>query len=149
MSVDIDALQFYSGYPIDKIIETNTVSIVNNGATNQAPQTANITTDTFPNSYGKQCFVRFVWSIDNGANFNSSTSHLVYTFTYNTVAPLPVTSSTLSGLQAAVSIGVSNNNVTVLTGNGYHGTVTDNGTTYTYTPISQTFIIKYALFSID
>lgn len=145
--IDINKLQFYSGNPIDKIVATpDPVIITNSGGTTQAPQTAFLTSDTYPNPYGKACFVRYKWSID-GQNFNAGEAHLVYTFTINTVAPAPVTSNTLSGLQAAVAIGVSNNTVTILTASGYHGTVTDNGTVYTYTPIAQNFTVQYTLFT--
>jgi len=144
-AVNLNKVLYASLYPIDKITHTGTTSIVNDGATTQAPQTAKITTTTIANPYGAQCYVRFVWSV-NGVDFNSAETQLMYTFVFSTIAPAPVTSTTLTGLQGAVSVAVDATNITFLTGNGLHGNVTDNGTVFTYTPTSQTFTIKYALF---
>lgn len=141
---DLDLLSFLSLHAIDKVVDSGTISIVNSGATTQAPQTAKIVESTLTNSYGRAAFVRLVWSIDGGTNYQSLDSQLVYTFTI-TVTP-PGTTATFSGLKAAVSVGVSNSLITFTTANGLHGNVSDNGVTYTYTPTSLTFNIKYAIF---
>lgn len=141
---DITKLDFLSADPIDKIVATGSVTVTNDGATNQAPQTAKIVENSITNPYGKAVFCRYIWSVD-GVNFNSPESHLVYTYTDTT----PGGSSTLAGLQAAVSVGVSSTSIIFRTANGYHGNVSDNGTTYTYTPNSQTFTIKYALYEVS
>ena len=140
---DLDFLSFLSVHPIDKIVTSGTTSIVNSGATTQAPQTAFIVSSSIANPYGRAAFVRAVFSVDGGASYQSLDSQLTYTFNL-TVTPPGIT-VTLSGLQAAMSIGVSDSIITFVTANGYHGNVTDTGT-YTYTPISQTFDIKYAVF---
>lgn len=155
MGVDVTKLQFYSGYPIDKVVATGTTTIVNDGnttntGTNTGSQTAKVTTTTIPNPYGKKCFCRFGWSIDGGVSFNTPDSHLVYGFTI-TFTDIPVTSSPLQALQAAVSVGVDANNITILTGNGYHGNqseLSSQPNTVGYTPISLTFVIKYSLFEV-
>lgn len=135
---------FDSLHPIDKILITDTITDVNDGSTS-FNQEAKIKTITLPNPYGKKVFIRAKWTID-GVNYNSLDTHIVYTYTYNTVAPAPVTSATLSGLKAAVSVGVSDSSIVFLTGNGLHGNVTDNGTVITYTPTPQTFTITYVLY---
>lgn len=144
MTVDRSKLQFYSGDPIDKVVATRTVTYTNDGATTQAPQTAKIQTDTIDNPYGKKCFARFKWSVD-GTNFNSPTTVLSYTYTSTN----PGGSTIITGQKAAVSVGVSDSTIYFVTGNGWHGDVSDDGTTYTYTPTSQTFTIKYALFEVE
>lgn len=147
MPIDIDKLAFLSHHPIDKIVETGTYEVTNDGDTTgaQTPQKAKIVTDSINNPYSKKVFVRFVWSVD-GTNFNAPDSHLIYSFTITNPAPATVT---LSGLQAAVAVGISSDTIKFITANGYHGDVDDDGVTYTYTPISQTFTFKYALFEVS
>lgn len=142
-SIGLGKVHFTNYFPTDKILATGTQTITNDGATNQAPQSAKVTTTSIANPAAKQCFVRYVWSVD-GINFNSAETHLIYTFTDVN----PGGSTTLTGLKAAVSVGVSSTSIIFLTGNGLHGNVSDNGVTYTYTPTSQVFTIKYALYEI-
>lgn len=149
MGWDLSKLTFLSTYPIDKVVATGTFSVTNSGATGQSPQTALVVSGTTPNPYAKRCFVRASWSVDGGANYQSLDSQLVYTFNMTTIPPAPAHSAILNGLQAAASIGVSDSLITFTTANGYHGDVTDNGTVYAFTPISQTFLFKYALFEIS
>lgn len=140
----ITGLDFLSTDPIDKIVQQGTVTVTNDGATNQAPQTSKIVESTVTNNYGKAVFCRYMWSVD-GTNYNGADTHLVYSYTLTNGGG----SSTLGGLKAAVSVGVSASTITFRTANGLHGNVSDDGVTYTYTPTSQTFTIKYALFEID
>lgn len=146
--INKDLVNFAAPYfPIDKIVNTGTKTIVNNGATTAAPQTSKIVTSTDPNPYLKKCFCRFVYSIDGGVSYNGEDAHLAYTYDY-TFTPGPFT-STLGGLKAAVSVGVDAANVNFVTANGYHGNVTDDGVNITYTTNSLTFIIKYALYEVE
>lgn len=154
MTVDTTRLNFYNGYPIDKVVYTNTIIVVNDGnttttGTNDQSQAAKIVTSTIANPYGRACFVRYKWAI-NGTNFNSGMAHLLFSFT-KTITSIPSTSSPQKGLQAAVSVGASDSTVYFRTANGLHGNVVvvnpaDNDG---YTPTSQTFTIKYALFERD
>jgi hypothetical protein len=146
---DRNKLNFFTGDPVDKIVYEGTITITNDGATAQSPQTAKIVESRIANPYGKKTLCRFVYSVDGGASFNGQDAHLAYTFTITGVPPAPAFSTTLGGLRAAVSIGVTASEIIFRTANGYHGNVTDNGTVYTYTPNSQDFIIKYALFEVD
>jgi hypothetical protein len=136
---DRTKLNFFTGDPVDKIVYEGTASITNDGATSQAPQSAKIVESRITNPYGKKALCRFVFSID------------AYTYTITLVPPSPGAGIvvTLGGLKAAVSIGVSDSEIVIRTANGFHGNVTDNGTTYTYTPTSLTFDIKYALFEVE
>ena len=146
MTVDITKLAYSSEYPIDKVVATETVSVVNDGATSD-PQTAKIVSSSITNPYGSKCFVRAKWSVDGGTTYNSLDSRLHYTFSY-TITTIPVT-NTFSGLKAAVVIGVSNSTITFRTANGFHGNVSDDGVTVSYTPTSLTFDIKYALYEVN
>ena len=142
MSADVNKLAFSSEYPIDKIVASGTVQVVNDGATSNSPQTAKIVTSTITNPYGKKCFARAIFSVD-GTNFSPLTSHLVYTFTLNPGSVI------LSGLKAGCSVGVSTLSIFFRTANGFHGNASLSGATYTYTPTSLTFTIKYALFEVS
>lgn len=148
---DRTKLNFFTGDPVDKIVYEGTASITNDGATSQAPQSAKIVESRITNPYGKKALCRFVFSIDGGTSYNGQDAHLAYTYTITLVPPSPGAGivTTLGGLKAAVSIGVSDSEIVIRTANGFHGNVTDNGTIYTYTPTSLTFDIKYALFEVE
>lgn len=154
MAVDRDKLNFYSEDPIDKIVAPRVRrTITNSGYTanqNGKSQTANVTSNTYTNPYGKKCFVRGRWSIDGGSNWSTFDSHIKYTYTVKfSGANLPNQSGL--NLGAAVSIGVSKDYVKILTANGYHGTVTVNvnNNSESYTPTSKTFLVEYELFEIE
>lgn len=139
---------FYSGDNIDKVVYSGAHTVVNDGNTSD-PQQAKIVEDQITNPYLKKCFIRYKWSIDNGSNWQSSQTHLLFQYTI-TIASVGVTSPPQQGLRAAVSCGVSDSKIYFRTGNGYHGNVTQDTPTspsvYTRTP--QTFIIQYSLFEI-
>ena len=152
MNPDRDKLHFYTGDPIDKIVapvvQRTIVNDGNTGGTTQW-QTAKIVQQDYPNPYGKKCFVRGKWSIDGGATWNTFEAHLLLSFTI--ILTNPSQPSQLgSGLKAAVSIGVSDDSVRIVTANGDHGNVTVNLTTnaQSYSPISHTFLIEYELFEV-
>lgn len=138
---------FISTNDIDKIVLEGEVTIVNDGDTGTSYQTANIATDSATNTYGRACMIRARWSIDSGSNWQSLDSQLIYTFTLNSEAGDPghPFSTTLSGLDSAISVGCDANSVYFRTANGKHGTVTGT-TTPSYTPTSRTFVIQYELY---
>jgi hypothetical protein len=141
--MDLDSMAFLSSDNLDKIVATGTVSYVNGGATTDC-QTAKTQVDTIANPYGLKAYARAKWSVD-GTNWNSLDSRLTYTFTYN--VPAFGISQTLSGLKAAISVGVSDDSIYFCTANGYHGTVTENPIgVIAYTPISLTFQIMYSIY---
>lgn len=154
MLPDRDKLQFYSGDPIDKIVAPAVQrTITNNGSTSGQTgtwQTAKIVQQDFDNPYKKKCFVRGKWSIDGGATWNTFDAHLAYNFTIILTNPSQP-SQAGQGLLAAVSIGVSDTAVRIITANGHHGNVTVNLTTnaQTYSPISHDFLIEYELFEVE
>lgn len=139
--IDIDKLNYHSAYPIDKVVASGTVSIINDGATSSSQQ-ARIVTETIENPYGKAVFARGIFSVAGG-DYNSIQSHLLYTFSYTTPGP---STATLAGLKAAVSIGVSDSSIYIRTANGFHGAVNDDGVTITYTPTSLIFLVRYVLY---
>ena len=154
MNPDRDKLQFYTGDPIDKIVATAVQkTIVNDGNTTGALgtwQTAKIVSEDYVNPYGRQCFVRGKWSIDGGTTWNTFETHLRHTFTILLTNPV-LPSQQGMGLKAAVSIGVSDTTVRIVTANGDHGNVTINiGTgVESYTPTSHSFLIEYELFEVE
>lgn len=155
MFVDITKLQFHSGYPIDKVVRapTQPVIVTNDGnttttGTNTGDEQAKIVTSSITNPYGKRAFVRFKWAT-NGTDFNGADAQQIFSYTI-TFTDIPTTSSPLRALKAACSIGISDNNITFITANGFHGNVsrksTDGNTGYT--PTSLDFTIYYAIFEI-
>lgn len=77
MQPSVDDLQFYSGYPIDKIVQQDTLSFtVSAGSPTDVPPFPGVL-ETVGNGYGQKAFVAASWSID-GTNFNSSLTTLMY-----------------------------------------------------------------------
>lgn len=155
MAVNRDKLQFYSEDTIDKIVAPKVRrTITNNGNTTGQTgtwQSARIIVSNYTNPYGKRCFVRGRWSIDGGENWYTFDSHARKSFRINFTGPEPLPPSQASaGLLAAVSIGVSDSQVRIVTANGDHGNVTVNVSNgnQTYTPISHTFLVEYELFEV-
>lgn len=148
---DRTKINFFTGDPVDKIVyETPTpLSIDNDGITNNAPQSCKIVDLVIPNPYGKKALCRFVYSVDGGVSYNGQDAHLAYTYAINTIPPLPPFGTTLGGLLAAVSVGVTADSIRIRTGNGYHGNVSDNGVNYFYTANPLTFLVKLALFEVQ
>lgn len=130
-------VMFDSLHPIDKVVVEGTITITNDGNSGDY-QTAKIESTTVGNPYGAKCLVNFSWSVD-GTNFNGPDARLVYQYT---VTP---PGSILAGLRGAVSVGVSATEIKFRTANNYHGNVAG----ISFTPISQTFTIKYALYEVD
>lgn len=146
MEPDRNKINYFSGDANDEIVYENTITIVNDGATTNDPQSSKIVTQNITNPYGIKAMVRFAYSVD-GVNYNDAESHLFYGYTI-TVPAVPITVN-MGGLRAAVSVGISDTEIKFRTANGYHGNVTQVGATYTYTPISQTFYIKYAIYEVE
>lgn len=147
--INYDLLHFLSANPIDKVVDTGQISIVNDGDTTpDQAQKAKVVTDQVANSYGKKVFARARWSIDGGTTWQSLDSRLLYIFTL-TIPAIPI-SVELQGLDGAVSIGVSDNFIKFRTANGKHGSVSQTlGGSQTYTPTSHTFLIQYAIFEVE
>lgn len=154
MEPNRDKLQLYTGDPIDKIVAPMVQrTIVNDGNTTGHTgtwQTAKIVEQDYANPYGKRCFVRGRWSIDGGATWFTFETREQFTFNINIINPSQPSQSG-KGLLAAVSIGVSDEVVRVVTANGHHGNITVNATTgsQSYSPISHTFLVEYTLFEVE
>lgn len=74
MPVDVSKLQFYSGYPIDKITQQGTVSYTVAGSSSSSPD---IVTQTIPNTFGKKGFINLSWSVDN-LNYQDQQNQLFF-----------------------------------------------------------------------
>jgi hypothetical protein len=147
---DLTKLNFFSRYPIDKIVQQGEITIVNDGATNPNHQQAKVVTGSQTNNYGKTCLARARWSIDGGSNWQALEAELTYTYTLSSVSGDPGHPYTVrfSGLDSAISIGTSTSQVNFRTANGRHGNVT-GATSPSYTPTSRTFLIQYVLYEKD
>lgn len=78
MTVDRTKLGFYSGDPIEKIVQEDTLSYtVAAGTPSDIPPYPGVL-KTVTNTYGKKCLSSVSWSID-GSNFNSSRDSINYT----------------------------------------------------------------------
>lgn len=140
----LDQISMTSDHNIDKIVYQNTISVVNSGATGQEDFTAFIVTGTAPNPYGRKCFARFRWSVDNGTTWQAQNTKIIYLYKI-TLTSIPLTDY-VNGLSAAMSVGCNKDTIFFRTANGLHGDVIDNGVTTSYTPIPQTFLIEYSIF---
>lgn len=147
--MDPDKFLFASDYPIDKVLLTGETQVVNDGNTSSDSmkyQSSKIVTGNVPNTTGKTCHVRYVWSID-GVNWQSPSTHLIYSYTVSFSGSVV---ARMGGIQGAVSVGVNNSNIAFRTANGSHGNVSINSSgAASYTPVSRTFRIKYALYALD
>lgn len=157
MARDVDKLNFYSGDLVDKVVyePDEPEVIVNDGDTVTGSgafgdyQRAKVVSLNIDNPYGKRCFVRGRWSIDDGATWHTIDSRLKYAFVMNYSGMFGSFSQDMPALRAAVSIGVSDSQIKFVTANGYHGDVSQDDSSASYTPISQTFTIEYALFEVS
>ncbi len=77
MGADVSKLQFYSGYPIDKIVQEDQITIIVPMGTPQTQPPYPSLMQKEPNNFGQKALVKASWSID-GSNFNSSLTTLNY-----------------------------------------------------------------------
>lgn len=145
--MDIDDFILHSDFPPDKIVALGEVNIVNDGVTSEMLY-MKIVEHRIPNPYIRKTFVRYVWSVESGIKAGQE-SPILYTFSYSEIPPLSPLSGEVTGIRGMVSVGVNDDEIIFRTGSGYHGAVTWNGSNLNYTPISQTFNIKYALFEME
>lgn len=139
MNPDRNSLTFFSNDPIDKIVmEPDDITIVNDGVTSDYAA-AKIVESTTPNTYGRAGLVRARWSIDGGVSWNNLEAQIIYTYL------ITAAGADFQGLDSALSIGCSDSMITFRTANGKHGTVDGIGP-FTYTPVSRTFLIQFALY---
>ena len=144
---NFDKILYSSLWTVDKVTHTGEMTIVNDGDSD-ASQSAKIVEEYEENPTGRLCYIRAAWSLD-GDNWNPVHTRLTYMFTVNYSGMFGTFSTDSQGLSAAVSVGCSNSQVVARTANGLHGTVTADDVGETYTPTSQTFYIRYALFEVE
>lgn len=142
MAYDVDKFALHSNHPIDKIVHLDTKTIVNDSAA-QYYNENKIVEVRYPNPYGKKCFMRARWSINGGDDWQPLEGRIVYQYTVNDGFNPPFTSQ---NLRAGISVGCSDTEIVIRTAAGYHGNV---GAGETFTPISQTFLIEYALMEVS
>lgn len=147
--IDYDKVLFSTLYPIDKVLETgdltHTVAAPSAAFYNNSDRLEGV---TITNPTGKDCLVRYVWSIDN-INFNSSDTVLQYSFSIDASAlGGPASSPGQPGTKAVCAVGVKAADIQFLFLNGYHGNVTYTFGNDVFTGFPLTFFVKYALFEI-
>lgn len=77
MSIDATKLQFYSGWPIDKIVASDSVPAVYIVAAASSALTTAYTVQSIANPYGQKCFTTMSYSID-ATNFYDQNTPLFY-----------------------------------------------------------------------
>lgn len=127
MSVDTAKLQFYSGYPIDKVVVEGTTSYSVAGSSGLSPT---YSTQTITNSYATKGFINLSWSVDN-SNFYDQNSQIQF---YSQFRLQPMLSGQVQG-------GVDTSSIYFFIRNGLHDAAG--------TPTTQTFYIKYAVYAIS
>lgn len=159
--MDRNKVEFNSDDPVDKIVHQGEVSVTNAGAqSGEGNSPSNrLVTHTISNPYGKNAFVRFKWSYDNGNNWNGQGSTMGFGYSlegrYNGAHQgyYPA-----AGFRAHVSVGMTNSQMLFRTVSGYHTTNGIYSDTRTgpfrtewggWSPISQTIRIKYWVYERD
>lgn len=127
MTVDVSKLNFYSGYPIDKVVVEGTASYTVAGSSALTPT---YSLQSVTNTYGAKAFINLSWSTDN-LNFNDQNSQTQF---YSAFRSQPMLSGQVQG-------GVDAGNIYFFIKNGLH----DAGGTAT----AQTFSINYAVYTIS
>lgn len=122
--VDVSKLQFYSGFPIDKIVASGTVTYTIASGTPQSLSPYPNSLQTISNPYGAKALVIGSWSID-GTNFYSSLDQITY---YSSTFMEIV-------LKASVNIGCDANSIYFWINNNFTS--------------SLTFTINYAEYAIS
>lgn len=161
---DINALSFISKYPMDKIVEEGTMTLVHPGAVGYTGGTdvnlprARVASTSTPNNYGKALMMRAKFSVDGGTTWHEAGDELTFfwvqTLYYNgtPLGQLRLVSSRLS-----LSVGCNDSNVyaratgVFLSGSDIRVTITDPSPNWVYsgwTAVSQTITIKYWLFEL-
>jgi hypothetical protein len=120
MAVYVDALQFYSGYPIDKIVTEGTIS---DTVTYSFPYGTKVV--TLPNPYGIKALVNASFTTDDTNYYEAGTFTVVYD-----------PGAAQAGIVGSVIVGVSNSNIYFVLFNGITGT-------------TKTIKINYAVYSIS
>jgi hypothetical protein len=146
--VDVAKVNYFSGDPIDKVVQEGSISIVNDGATSISTS-AKIVQETVANSYGRATLMRARWSTNGGTDWQALETEVLYTFNNNYNGMFGSFTTLLSGLRSAVSVGCSDDLIYFRTANGLHGDVAQDDVGSTYTPTSLTFLIQYALYERD
>lgn len=109
MSLQPAVVSFYSGYPIDKIVQQDTVMFTLPAGTPAPAGPYPNVLQTVPNKYGQKALVRASYAID-GVNFNSSVAQLYY---FSSFFAEPVLQASLNiGCDASLVYFWLNNNFT-------------------------------------
>lgn len=154
MTIDRNKLQYLSIDANDKVVYENSITISNSGPSGSNYSTSDkIVSQSIANPYGKKCMVRFKWKLDND-DYNSQDTVLEYSFAIDATAWGGPILPADPGCKGAVSVGISDTEITFRTNNGHHGTVTYTGTAMTpgpdsYTAVPHDFTIEYALYEVD
>lgn len=146
--MDADKFLLSTDYPMDKVLHTGTATIVNDGNTTptgqyQFSKEAEL---WLPNPTGRACFIRFMWRV-GAEEWQSSNTRTSYGF--NIIMGGSAV-ATLAAIKGGVTMGCTANDIYIRTINASHGDVFFTPpSTYSYSPISRTFTIKYALYSME
>lgn len=160
---DLDALSFLSKYPIDKIVQHGTMTLIHPGAmsstygtTTNEPNYRNVTVSQ-TNNYGRKGYIRGRYSIDGGTTWNGMDQEIVFDATLNIYFMGTFNSTTAyPGTAIKLVIG-SSDSLVYASARGERRTSparadVDSSFNWTYSgwsPISTTVIIEYWMFERD
>lgn len=146
---DVDKLQYYSGYPNDKVVYEGSIVIANSGPSGPTYGGSDkIVVQSTPNPYGKKCMVRFKWKIDSGF-FVSQDTVQEYSFAIDATAVGGPVLDGEPGTMGAVAVGTDDDNIYFRVNNGHHGTVVYTFGDDVFTAIPHDYTIEYALYEVD
>lgn len=146
---NLDLLQFIGKELADKVVGQGSLSIVTSGPSGPLYNTSDqIVQREVANPYGKLCFLRYRWNIDN-TEWNAPEYEERYAFTVDASIFGGPVSDPIPGIVGAVAGGVSADNILFEVINGHHGNVTYTLGDDLYTPVPHTFNIEWVLFTLE
>lgn len=171
MEPDFDSFVLHSDWPTDKIVyigntaNGKAVTVVNPGSLSISSggdinrPDINIVTQPIPNPYGKACLARIRWSVDGGSTWQGTDSVMTIQYTYNITVSGSPAGSTLTPpmVRGYVNVGCDDDYIYFRVQSHYNSnpvavavTPTPFSQTFSgWSPISQTFLIEFALYEVD
>lgn len=141
MSVNYDKIQFISQNPIDKIVQSGSLSIVNPGNSSNA-YIGKLTTTSVTNNYGKSCLVRIKWRISGITDWLGLEAMPMYEYSSSYTGGPTIYESAQYG---QVTVSSDDNYINFNTINLSHSNLVDGS----FTAISRTFEIQYWAYEKD
>lgn len=161
---NLDLLSLLSDHPIDKIVQSDTISIPHPGAIGvNTPGSFGVTnmpsnrrvTHSVPNEYGRAGFIRAVYSFDNGDTWQNVLNEVRFQWQIDNRTDGVFDFYTYeAGLRSRVAVGCSDSTIYFEVINNYLSGATianfSTATTITtfsgWSAVAQTLLVKYWLY---